>query len=270
MAAVALLAAVVLAAALAAVLLWRERHWRRQTAGLRQRLEAARVLMREGEELASVGQLVSGLAQELKSPLQGMLGNTEFMLASAGAASTDDLRELQESATRAAGIVRNLLAFTETTRLSRRWVDLNDLVGHAADGSRGELEKSGARVEVKNADKLPLVYIDGRQLERVITTLLVRAAPRTQPAGTPATITLATRRGGDRDDRLIVEIDDKAATDAPDEAAWSGDLAACRRIVQAHGGSLEVQHSDDQGSRFHLELPVTASDGRRQEHPRHG
>ena len=43
-----------------------------------------------------------------------------------------------------------------------------------------------------------------------------------------------------------------------DELAWSGDLIACRRVVLAHGGSLEVERPVYGGYRVHLELPVTA------------
>jgi K+-sensing histidine kinase KdpD len=255
MAIVAIVVAIVLAVALVA----REIYWSRTVGELRDRLDTARARMREGEALANVGQLVSGLAQELKSPLQGMLGNTELMLATAGGASTDDLKELQENATRAAGIVRHLLAFTETTKLTRRWQDVNDIVTHAAEGVRGELEKAGAHVEVHRADRLPLVYVDGRLLEKVVVTLLARSTPRSPAPREPSTIVLTTRRGGDRDDRLVIEVDDRMAADAVDEAAWSGDLAACQRIVEAHGGSLEVEHAAGQGFRFHFALPVTAS-----------
>ena len=40
--------------------------------------------IREQEQLAHVGQLVSGLAQELKNPLQGVIGNAELMVAGGG------------------------------------------------------------------------------------------------------------------------------------------------------------------------------------------
>jgi hypothetical protein len=95
--------------------------------------------------------------------------------------------------------------------------------------------------------------VDGRQLEKVIGTLLSRPAPRS------AEMTLATRRGEQRtrDDRLVIEVDDLSGGDL-DEPTWSTDLAACRQIVQAHGGSLEVEHPADGGFRFHMELPVTA------------
>ena len=66
----------------------------------------------------------------------------------------------------------------------------------------------------------------------------------------------------DLDDRLIIELDDSTAAnlDELDEPTWSGDLVTCRQIVQAHGGSLEVERPANGGYRFHLELPVTAAD----------
>jgi signal transduction histidine kinase len=251
--------AIAAAILLAVVLVVRELSWRRMLAVADQELRGLRARQRDHEQLASVGQVVSGLAQELKSPLQGVIGNTELALASGelGPASAVDVREIQENATRAAGIVRNLLAFTETTSLSRRWQDVNDLVAHALAGMRTELDASGVRVQFSRADRLPLIYVDGRQLERVITTLLSRPSPRSAPRRETAAVTLSTRRV-DLNDRLIIEVDDRTASDAGDEAMWSGDLAACRQIVQAHGGTLEVEQPTLGGFRYHLELPVTA------------
>ena len=253
--------AIALVGILAALLAVRELTWRRAFARIRDQLTANGIQIREQEQLAHVGQLVSGLAQELKSPLQGVIGNTELMLAAGGLSpqSNDELREIQENVARAAGIVRNLLAFTETSTLSRRWQDINELAGRAVESVRGELNASGVRVQLALADRLPLMYVDGRQLEKVIATLLSRPAPRSTPRREPAAVTLATRRG-EPDDRLIIDLDDRMApsVDELDEPSWSGDLVACRQIVQAHGGSLEVERPPNGGYRFHIELPVTA------------
>jgi K+-sensing histidine kinase KdpD len=251
--------AICVAAALAVALIVRERAWRRTHAMLRARIAESSAEVLEEERRAHVTQVVSGLAQELKSPLQGVLGNTELMLASdtLSQASAADLREIQEHASRAAGIVRNLLAFTETQALSRRWQDINELATRAADGVRAELGSAGVQLRFALADRLPLIYVDGRQLEKVIATLLSRPAVGDAGPRPASTVTLATRLG-DTDDRLVIELDDRSADADTDEPTWSGDLAACRQIVQAHGGTLEVEHSDSGGFRFHLELPVTA------------
>jgi len=249
----------VAALALAALVV-REVMWRREDALLRKRIADLRAELGDHEHRAQVHQVVSGLAQELKSPLQGVLGNTELILASGGLSdsSADDVRQIQQHATHAAGIVRNLVAFTETNALIRRWQDINALATRAADGVRGELEIAGVALRLSLADRLPLLYVDGRQLEKVIATLLSRRPIRAGGPATVTAVTLATRRG-DTDERLAIDIDDRSSDG--DEPAWSGDLAACREIVQAHGGSLEVERAAEGVFRFHLELPVAAASG---------
>jgi len=201
-------------------------------------LAEARALLAERKDLASVGQLVSGLAHELTSPLQGVLGNTELMLASP-----------------------QLLAFTETSTLSRRWHDINAIVQRAVAACRGELESSGAHVEIAGTERLPLVYIDGRQLEKVILTLLARPVPDNAVAGATraeSNITVTIRRGNDR---LLIDIDDPSNGRKAEELSWPADTDACRRVLEAHGGSLEVESRSDGGFRFHLELPIAGTEG---------
>jgi K+-sensing histidine kinase KdpD len=157
------------------------------------------------------------------------------------------------------GIVRSLLAFTDTAALSRRWLDLNQIIARAVDACRGALESAGVRAQVVGTERLPLVYVDGRQLERVIVTLLARPLLMPAPLGSDrpeSSMTITARRGHDR---LLIDLDDLTSAGDSDQAAWAADVAACRRVLEAHGGSLEVEARDDGGFRFHMELPVTAT-----------
>jgi signal transduction histidine kinase len=250
--------AVVIFAALGAIGIAREVSARRALARVSRQLAAARTRLGEHVEMANVGRLVSGLAHELKSPLQGVIGNTEVMLA-ARPPGSEELRNIRDEAARAAGIVRSLLAFTDTTTLLRRWHDLNEIIARAVDACRGDLESAGVRAQLVGTERLPLVYVDGRQLERVIGTLLARPihVPAFAARGRlDSSITVATRRGNDR---ILIDLDDLTIAESADEAAWSADVAACRRVLEAHGGSLEVEARDNGGFRFHMELPVTAA-----------
>jgi signal transduction histidine kinase len=250
--------AVVALASLGAVGIAREVSSRRRLARVSRELAEARAQLDEQGEMANVGRLVSGLAQELKSPLQGVIGNTELMLAAqAPSPPSEELRQIRDDATRAAGLVRSLLAFTDTTALTRRWHDLNEIIARAVDACRGDLESAGVRAQMVGTERLPLVYVDGRQLERVIGTLLARPVlmPASMASGR-SNITVAARRG---QDRLLIDLDDLTSAGGAGEAAWAADVAACRRVLEAHGGSLEVEGRGDGGFRFHMELPVTAT-----------
>jgi K+-sensing histidine kinase KdpD len=246
----------VIAVVLALLLVARDSIARRREQRLLEELGSLRSQLKENDRLVNVGQLVSGLAQDLKSPLQGALGSAELLAADAsGADSAQELQDIRDNVTRAVGIVRNLLAFTETTELDRRWHDLNQIVGDAVQRHRSS-GVPGDSMTFHGTGRLQLIYIDGRQIEKVLTTLLdftMRSSRRTAAGA----VSVTTRRAAAPEDQMVIEIDDPAVTGADDDPAWSGDLDACRRILQAHGGSLEVEHRGVSGLRFHLELPIT-------------
>jgi K+-sensing histidine kinase KdpD len=247
-------------ALLAILLVARDLMARRTERRLRAEMKRLKDGVKDTDRLASVGRLVSGLAQELKSPLQGVLGNAEVLAATGnGGTSAQELREIHENATRAVGIVRNLLVFTEANSLHRRWHNLNELVSTALDSRRSELAAAGVRVSLDGAERLPLVYVDGRQLERVITTLLDRWTKVGRP-GADAMVAVSTARRPS-DERLIVNIGDPSTPLDEDDATWSGDLDACRRVLETHGGALEVERLPTGGFGCRLELPVTAAAG---------
>jgi K+-sensing histidine kinase KdpD len=222
------MAALLILLAAIVLLVWRDRWWRQKVAELRAQLAQGR------REL----QKVSGFAHDLKSPMQGVIGNTELMLAAVpGAAHVEELRDLQENA--------------ETAFLTRRWQDVAEIVTRAADACRAQLEANGVTVTIDTTERLPMVYVDGPKLEKALATLLGR--PPTPRDG--GVLVVAARRLRDVDDRLAIDVDDRRARE-DDDRAWSGDIAACRRIVEAHGGTLAVERPAGGGWRFHLELPV--------------
>jgi K+-sensing histidine kinase KdpD len=245
---------------LASLLVARDLMARRSERRLRDEVKQLRASVKDTDRLANVGRLVSALAQELKSPLQGVLGNAEVLAATGnGGPSTQELLEIRENATRAVGIVRNLLVFTEAGSLHRRWHNLNDLVSTALDSRRAELAAAGVRVNLDGAPRLPLVYVDGRQLERVIQTLLDRWT-KSGASGAAATVAVSTARRPS-DEHLVVSIQDPATSLGDDDPNWSGDLDACRRVLETHGGALEVERLPSGGFGCRLELPVTAAAG---------
>jgi K+-sensing histidine kinase KdpD len=239
------MAALLIAVAAAVTILWRERAWRRQTQVLRHERDQSRAELQD----------VSGLARDLRSPLQGVIGNTELILAGAEPSQmpSEELREIHDNAARAADIVRTIAAVAGTSKLSRRWQDLNDIVSRALDSCRPEFTASGVRVDFDRSDRLPLVYVDGPQLERALTALLQHPAPRSLPRRESGAATLRTKRRQEADDRLVVEFDDRTASI---DTATSADVASCRHIIEAHGGSLDVERPSRGGYRFVLELPV--------------
>jgi two-component system sensor kinase FixL len=242
---------------LAVLLIVRDTMARRTERRLRARLAEVRAELGQQQRQANLDQMMSGLAHDLKAPLQGVLGNAELALAASppSSASAQELHDIRQGATRAVGIMRNLLSFTDSNVLDRRPHDLNEIVRRALNSCRPELASAGVRITLEQTEPLPLVFVDSRQLEKVLATLLGRPAHNSVPS--PADMTVLTRRSSPPGDRLVIEIDDPMPAPRDDDTLWSGEIEGCRRIVQAHGGSLEVKGEASGGFRFHLELPVT-------------
>ncbi|HET9833811.1 MAG TPA: histidine kinase dimerization/phospho-acceptor domain-containing protein [Vicinamibacterales bacterium] len=240
--------AIVVGVVLAALLVVRDIYARRSERALMAEIASLRKQVTHTDRLANIGRLVSGLAQDLKSPLQGVLGNAELLAAvePVDPNSVEELQDIRDNVSRAVGIVRNLLAFTETHALHRRWHDLNDIVRRSVN------HRSLDGVRFEETPRLPLVYIDGRQIEKVIAVVLDHSSKYSRSSGN---VVIVTRRGAD--ERLAVEIDDPALALPDDAPEWAGELHACRRVFEAHGGVFEVDRRPGGGIRFHLALPVT-------------
>ena len=242
--------AIVVGIVLAVLLIVRDIYARRRERVLMAEIASLQKQVTHTDRLANVERLMSGLAQDLKSPLQGVLGNAELLAAAdrADRESVEELQGIRDNVSRAVGIVRNLIAFTETHALNRRWNDLNEVVRRAVD------HRAANFVQLEEASRLPLVYIDGRQIEKVLAAILEHSS-RYGRRG--SNVVIVTRRGSPSDEHLAVDIDDPTLALPDDAPEWAGELHACRRVLEAHGGVFEVERRPAGGMRFHLELPVT-------------
>jgi signal transduction histidine kinase len=269
---VAFVLVLIVVAVLGIVLIGRDVSSRREIATLRSELAKANARVIERNGLATVGEMVSSLAQQLKTPLQDVLGSAELMLATSrqpggsdqSADEIEEIQQIRDGVERAAGIVRNLVAFTETVSLSCRWHDVNDILDRAVDACRHDLKEQGVVVDRAPGARLPMVYVDGRQLEKVLTALLARPAHAVEVSGVPVrpgrpfTVAIAATLTSAPDERVVLTIADDGP--AGEQAAIAAALATGRRVIEAHGGTLTTAAPASSSGRTKtiIELPVAA------------
>lgn len=209
------------------------------------------------EKLAAVGQLISGIATELRAPLESISSLAEHIV-TAPAATWEDFHTISAEAHKASDIVSRLVSFMQPERGDAKRIELNGLLSGLFEFRRQEWQSRGFDVKVILSPGPIHVLGSQGQLERVFLDLLVQAehtlAESAEPRLIVATSVLAHR--------ALVEIE---YTTGASKAAWGGlppaAMAAhvdgvARGIVRSHGGELRMTRSAQGDCRLEIELPA--------------
>jgi two-component system sensor histidine kinase KdpD len=212
--------------------------------------------------------ILSSLSHELKSPIASLrAGLTALTTPRAGLAKDQRelLSDMDRQATRLDRMVGDLLALSRLEAgvdLAREPHSFADLVG----GSLAELktELRGHDVTLRVSDDLPLVDVDEMQAARVIVNLVENALEWAPPDGA---IELGAQA---RDGHLEAWVENDGPAIPPTDldrifdtfwtrrnAGTGLGLAICKRVVEAHGGSIRAENHR-RGPRFTFTLPFAA------------
>jgi C4-dicarboxylate-specific signal transduction histidine kinase len=237
--------------------------------------EALRERLAQAEKLASLGQFVAGIAHEMNNPLQGVLGHLELLISNSEAARPvrPTLRQIYQEGERAAKIVRNLLIFTGSQRLSRQRLRLDRVLARTLATRAATLRRNRIEVARHVAEDVPRVSGDTLLLQQALLNILINAEHAIASRGEPGRITtsVAAVNGGEVV-RLTIEdsgpgippavlpriFDPFFTTKGVGEGTGLG-LAITYGIVQEHGGTIQASNTDAGGARFTIDLPALPS-----------
>ena len=228
--------------------------------------------------MQSIGRLAGGIAHDFNNLLTSILTSAELAREALPDEHgvTPDLEEIRRAGTRASELTRQLLAFARRDVSRPRVIDANALVGNLATMLRRLLGET-ITLRMSLGSDIPLIHADSAQLEQVIVNLAVNARDAMPEGGE---LLLRTYRGfpsrhgaGDarplgvalevRDSGLGMspEVRDRLfepffTTKKPGRGTGLG-LATCHAIVVAHGGEIDVESRQNEGSTFRIWLPAT-------------
>ncbi len=220
--------------------------------------------LRQQDRLAALGKVVSGLAHEVRNPLNSIkltLQLLERRLKRGVAASTEVAECLQEI-DRLDLMVGRLLAFGRPVMTHRHVQDVAPVITQAVKMVHEPMRKKGVRIEFRPPGEELRADIDAPQVVQVLINLLLNAVDASPPAG------LVTIGAGGEEGRVSIRVADRGSR-IPDEVRphvfdayyttkenGSGlGLAVSREIAANHGGSLQFE-SENSGTTFVLTLPA--------------
>ena len=213
------------------------------------------------ERLATIGETAAMVGHDLRNPLQGIAGAIHLMKQDSLAKDERDelLQLIENSVSYANSIVRDLMEFSAEIQL--RLVDAmpESVVKEAVTAVRVP-----PRITLKNLSQTrTLIKVDQEQMRRVFINLIENAIDAMPQKGT---LTISTQQldgkveftfsdtGGGMPPKILENLWKPLQTT---KAKGMGlGLAICKRIVEAHGGTISVRSSGSDGTTFVVQIPI--------------
>jgi two-component system cell cycle sensor histidine kinase/response regulator CckA len=252
----------------------------------RRRLEEQ---LQRAQRMEALGHLASGVAHDFNNLLTVIRVEADFL--QAGVANNDplreDIREIQRATERAAGLTKQLLAFSRKQILRPRLLDLNELVVETST-MLGRLIGEDVELVTTLARELPLVMADPGQLEQVLVNLAVNARDAMPTGGVLLIETGTTKLGPEQrepaaseyvtltvadtgqgiEQRIQQQMFDPFFTTKPPGKGTGLGLSTVLGIVEQSGGHVSVDSEPGYGARFTIRLPRAERDALGAEFPR--
>ncbi len=219
-------------------------------------------------KMAAIGELAANVAHEINNPLTSVLGYTSHLIRTLDLPeeSRQKLRMMEQETLRVRKIIRNLLDFSRQRTSWKQPGDVMQPLKETVALLQGVAEQSSVKIIEEYPDMPMVVNMDHNEIKQVFINLMNNALHAMSRGGT-----LRVRVRPPRERSILIEFEDSGHGIAEEnlgkifEPFFStknyGDgtglgLSISERIIQSHGGKIEVESAVGQGSVFRVLLPV--------------
>ncbi|MGD9234134.1 MAG: ATP-binding protein [Desulfobacterales bacterium] len=244
-------------------------------------LEKSREHLLQSEKLALVGKLAAGTSHSIRNPLTSVKMRLFSLSRSLDLDSNqkEDFDVISKEISHIDTIVQNFLEFSRPPRLKFQLVSPSDVVDQAIQLLQHRLESYEVFIKIQRKEPLPLVQLDSEQLKEVLINVIINACEAMGQGGSIVIYEEAVIEPG-KFRSAVIRISDNGPG-IPDvvqsqimepffttkEEGTGLGLSIASRIVQEHGGRLDIQSKEGNGSTFIITLPMEESD--REHHTNH-
>jgi signal transduction histidine kinase len=230
-------------------------------------LQAAQTRIIQSEKMAVMGTFASGLAHEVRNPLNSMglqLSLLERRIAPEAARGTREIIGIvRGEIDRLDALVNDFLLLARTSRMSFRRADLCALAADVVGLLAPEAEAAGVGLELRHrGEALPEILMDAEKMKQVVINL-VRNAIEAMPDG--GSVVVATHVRGDRACLRVTDTGPGLPEDldvfqlfVSTKPGGTGlGLSIAQQIVLDHGGDIQKESRPGRGTEFTVCLPLT-------------
>jgi signal transduction histidine kinase len=232
-------------------------------------LEKSQEYLLQSEKMALVGKLAAGVAHSIRNPLTSVkmrLFSLERHL-ELSPTQKEDLEVISDEIRHIDNIVRSFLEFSRPPKLKMQKTSLSEVVDSALTLLSHRLESYGVTVELKRSERLPEMQADPEQLKEVLVNLILNSCEAMVNGGK---ITIQEGKGqvaplgrvaylkySDNGPGIPASIRDRIFEpffSTKEEGTGLG-LSIARRIIEEHGGLIELASQESGGAVFIITLP---------------
>lgn len=216
--------------------------------------------------LAAIGRLTSGVAHEVKNPINAIVLHVEVLkekLSQMDGPTQRHLEVISSEIRRLDRVVQTLVDFTRPVELRLAYIDLRRIVEEVIVLSAPDAERQNIRLRHESTDEPLMAMVDADLIKQALLNVVLNGVQAMPDGGELWVRTFRESAAG------IIEVQDQGVG-IPQEIrdkifnlyfttkkAGSGiGLAMTYRVVQLHNGALEFTSDAGKGTTFHFELPL--------------
>jgi signal transduction histidine kinase len=226
----------------------------------------------QASKLATMGELAASVAHELNNPLATISLHAEVLV---GQLAADDpnrrsLLVIEQEVERMASLVSNLLLFSRRSHQQISTIDIGEELQNSLQFIHYHLRSHSITVATDFAGDMPSVQADRQQLRQVFLNLLTNASDA-MPQGGSLTVRARKHSLENGSAAVIIEFSDSGIGIEPEDVPklWEPffttksegkgtglGLPICRRTVEEHGGTIDIESLPGKGTTVRIILPA--------------
>jgi signal transduction histidine kinase len=230
----------------------------------------------QSEKMASMGQLIAGIAHEINNPMMAVLGYSSELSRQARSTGTerekifehlaDDLDVVKEAAERCIEITHGLLVYSRTAASEKTKTDIHEIIDKTTALLASECRYHKIILDKKFECAEPTIYGNPTELQQVLTNLIINARDAMPKGGKihirtftpkPNHVAISVKDTGSGIPKENFEkIFEPFFTTKPSGKSTGLGLSIVFGLVKSHNGDISMESETGRGTEFTITLPA--------------